>query len=448
MVLRIEDTDTDRHQATSEATIFEDLRWLGLDWDEGPDVGGDHGPYRQSERSELYREAGQRLLRAGRAYRCFCPSDGVTPYPGTCRGLDPEEATTRAGGGEPHAIRFAVVDPQSPADMVRFEDGLRGTIEFPTAELGDTVIVRQDGRPTYNFAVVVDDAAMAIDEVIRGDDHLSNTPRQVLLFDALGSPRPRFVHLPMVRGQDGSRLSKRHGAVSVGDYRERGYPAGGVVNALALLGWGPQDDEAILSVDELRERFSLSRVGRSPAAFDPEKFDWVCAQQIVRQDDGSLGDEIGQRLHRAGLLESATLDPDWQMLLVALVRPGLSRYTEIPERLQMLFDVGAGGETAVDGPLASAEGRSVAGALIEALEQASPVDGPGWKQVVATVKERSGQKGKALFQPIRLALTGRQHGPDLDRLVPAIVVGHRLNPQRVPSAVARIRGQLEQLGER
>lgn len=442
LILRVEDTDLDRHQQGAEEAIFEDLRWLGLDWDEGPDCGGPLGPYRQSERGEHYRAAARQLMEIERAYRCFCDGDGSSEdrrgagYPGTCRDLPRAEAEQRAEAGEPHALRFAMVDPENPRDEVIFNDGLRGSIAVPLAELADTVIVRRDGRPTYNFAVVVDDAAMEIDVVIRGDDHLSNTPRQVLMFDALKKQRPRFVHLPMVRGADGSRLSKRHGAVSVGAYREQGYPAAGVVNALALLGWGPQDNQSILSVEELCQRFGIDRVGRSPAAFDLEKFEWVCAQQIARMDDEQLGVELERQLESAGLIPEGPLDPGWRSMAIALVRPGLARFGEIPGRLRILFGDPEPSETE---SLLDDDGRRVAVLLAAALEATPPIDGPGWKEIVGTVKRQSGQKGKGLFQPMRLALTGCQQGPDLDRLVPAIVVGHRLWPGRIPSAAQRIR---------
>ena len=273
-VLRIEDTDIERSTAESERAIRDDLRWLGLDWDEGPDVGGPHAPYRQSERIADYAEAARSLLAAGKAYYCFCSADdlererrealatGQPPkYSGKCRANDPTAAADRVRAGETTALRFAVPAGRS----VTFRDLVRGEVTFETEVIGDPVILRSNGRPAYNFAVVVDDAAMEITHVVRGEDHISNTPRQILLYDALGLPSPAFAHLSLVLGSDHAPLSKRHGATSVAEFRDRGYLPEALVNYLALLGWSPGDSEELLDVTEMARRFELERVTHSAA---------------------------------------------------------------------------------------------------------------------------------------------------------------------------------------
>ena len=245
-VLRIEDTDVERSTRESEAAILRDLRWLGLDWDEGPDVGGSRGPYRQSERLHLYQSYAQELLGAGSAYYCFCSTAELEAerqaavaagrpvrYSGTCRQIPSEHAQARIAGGDRPAIRFRVPD----ISEVVFTDLVRGDVRFGADVIGDPVIIRGDGTPAYNFAVVVDDALMEVTHVVRGEDHISNTPRQILLYEALGFSPPAFAHLSLVMGPDHSPLSKLHGATSVAEFRAKGYLPEALVNYLALIGW-------------------------------------------------------------------------------------------------------------------------------------------------------------------------------------------------------------------
>src|SRR5712691_478368 len=283
-ILRVEDTDVERSTRESEAGILRDLRWLGLDWDEGPDVGGPRGPYRQSERLHLYQSYAKELLSADAAYYCFCSTAQLgaereeavaagrtARYAGTCRRLSRDQAAARIAAGERPAIRFRVPEAR---DVV-FTDIVRGDVRFHTDVVGDPVIVRADGHPAYNFAVVVDDALMEVTHVIRGEDHISNTPRQVLLNEALGFTPPEFAHLSLVMGPDHSPLSKRHGATSVAEFRSKGYLPEALVNYLALIGWAPGNDEELLPVEELARRFSLERVGHSAGVFDEEKLAWA-----------------------------------------------------------------------------------------------------------------------------------------------------------------------------
>src|SRR5438270_2243232 len=283
-ILRIEDTDAERSTRESEATILRDLRWLGLDWDEGPDLGGSHGPYRQSERLHLYQSYAKELLTGDAAYHCFCSTAQLDAdrqealaagrparYAGTCRRVSREDAAERIAAGERPAIRFRIPENR---DVV-FEDAVRGDVRFHTDVIGDPIIVRADGTPAYNFAVVVDDALMEVTDVMRGEDHISNTPRQVLLYEALGFTPPNFAHLALVMGPDHSPLSKRHGATSVAEFRAKGYLPEALVNYLALIGWSPGGGDELLPIDELARRFSLEAVGHSAGVFDEEKLAWV-----------------------------------------------------------------------------------------------------------------------------------------------------------------------------
>ena len=283
-VLRVEDTDVERSTRQSEAGIIEDLRWLGLDWDEGPDVGGSRGPYRQSERLALYQSYADRLIRSGTAYYCFCSAEALEAeraaaiaanrapkYPGTCRQIASAEAGARLGAGERAAVRFRV---SGERDVV-FADLVRGEVRVHTSIIGDPVLLRSDGTPAYNFAVVIDDALMGITHVVRGEDHVSNTPRQLLLYEALGLEPPAFAHVSLVLGPDHAPLSKRHGATSVAEFRARGYLPEALVNYLALIGWSPGGDEELLPIGELARRFSVADVGRSAGVFDPAKLAWA-----------------------------------------------------------------------------------------------------------------------------------------------------------------------------
>src|SRR5438552_938917 len=298
-ILRIEDTDAARSTRQSEDSILEDLRWLGLDWDEGPDVSGGCGPYRQSERLHLYTSYANELLSGGHAYYCFCSpqkldedrkrllSEGKPPrYDGTCRTVGPDEARRRIEAGERAVVRFRVPDQIE----VSFHDLVRGEVTFSTDVIGDPVLVRSDGRPAYNFAVVVDDALMEITHVVRGEDHISNTPRQILLYEALGFAPPKFAHLSMVMGPDHAPLSKRHGATSVGEFRAKGYLPEALVNYLALIGWSPGGNDELLPIDELARRVSLDAVGHSAGVFDEEQLAWANRHYLKLADPMRLAE--------------------------------------------------------------------------------------------------------------------------------------------------------------
>ncbi len=409
-VLRVEDTDAERSNPESERSILESLRWLGLDWDEGPDVGGPHGPYRQSERLALYREAADRLVAEGKAYPCFCSEErlaarreaakasGEDPqYDGGCGNLRPEEAAARAES-EPHTIRFRM-----PRRDIVVEDVVRGSVNFPAGMVGDFVLLRDGGLPVYNFACVVDDAAMEISHVLRGEDHLPNTIRQLVLYEALGAPVPVFAHLSMILGEDRSKLSKRHGAVAVESYREKGYPPAAFVNYLALLGWSPGDDREVMGLDELIEAFSLERLVKSGAVFDAAKLDWFAGLKIREEGAAALLPAARELLPE---------DDDARRLeKLSVVIDRIVCAADLPEQLAVFAD---------EAPVPDAEARewldraALFGALAEAISSIDgELTGQDFKAAVKAAGQAAGAKGKELFMPLRAALTGRTHGPDL-----------------------------------
>src|SRR5437588_8658702 len=346
-IFRIEDTDADRSTRESEASIVTDLRWLGLDWDEGPDVGGPRGPYRQSERLHLYQSYATELLNAGAAYHCFCTvaqleaerqealaAGRPARYAGTCRRITREQAEARIAAGERPAIRFRVPEER---DVV-FTDAVRGDVRFETDVIGDPVIVRADGHPAYNFAVVVDAALMEMTHVIRGEDHISNTPRQLLLYEALGFTPPTFAHLSMVLGPDHAPLSKRHGATSVGEFRAKGYLPEALVNYLALIGWSPGGNDELLPIDELARRFSLDAVGHSAGVFDEEKLAWANRHYLKLADPLRLAELSVPYFVEAGI----AVHPDARGLeflasAMPMASASVDRLDQVPGRLSFLF---------------------------------------------------------------------------------------------------------------
>src|SRR5947207_5802428 len=356
MILRIEDTDIERSDAAHEQQIYGDLKWLGLNWDEGPDVGGKFGPYRQSDRLEIYREHAERLLREAKAYLCFCSNEELEAerqraiaehrphvYSGKCRALAPDEAAKRRASGTPAAIRLRI--PEHP---IRFHDLVHGDVEFPNEVISDPIIMRSNGVPVYNYVVVIDDALMKITHVIRGDDHLSNTPKQVALYEALGWPVPEFAHLSTILGSDRERLSKRHGATSIANFREMGVLPEALANYLALLGWAPHGgDREIFSRDELIKEFRLERVTPSPAVFDMEKLYWLNRHYIKETPRERLltlalpffekelfGAEVSSA--QPSLHVSEPLKP-WFSKILDLVAPSVDRLDQLRERASMIF---------------------------------------------------------------------------------------------------------------
>jgi glutamyl-tRNA synthetase/nondiscriminating glutamyl-tRNA synthetase len=451
-ILRIEDTDVERSTRESERAILDDLRWMGLTWDEGIEAGGEYGPYRQTERLHVYRAHVVELLSRGAAYRCFCPPDqleadrqaalrdGRAPkYSGRCRDISREDARRRIENGEAAVVRFRVPEHR---DVV-FTDIVRGEVRFNTDVIGDPVLVRSDGVPAYNYAVVVDDALMGITHVIRGEDHISNTPRQLLLYEAFGWKPPAFAHVSLVMGPDHSPLSKRHGATSVKEFRDRGYLPEALNNYLALIGWSPGEGEELLPLGELARRFRLEDVGHSAGVFDEEKLAWVNRHYLKTAAPARLATLTVPYLKAAGWLGEATPEDEGYLeQLVPAVASSVDRLDQIPARLAFLFDYDAARALARPEIRAEAEAaRPVIEALAAELAWGSSlIDKDSFRAMAARIRAKTGQKGKALFHPIRLALTGEPDGLELDIAVPAMERGAQLAAsrlRRIPSAATR-----------
>lgn len=455
-VLRIEDTDAARSEPRFERQLVEDLSWLGLDWSEGIDRGGEYGPYRQTDRYDLYRRYAARLLDEDRAYRCFCSAAELeetrrlqlerreTPrYAGTCRRLPPDEIRERVGRGDPFTLRLRV-----RPGCVGFDDLVFGRIEIETSQVSDPVLVRSDGSPTYNFCCVVDDLLMRISHVVRGDGHLSNTHRQVLIYEALSAEPPRFAHLSTILGPDGQKLSKRHGATSIEDFRRRGYLPEALVNYLALLGWSPPEDgREVLALDEIREQFDLGRVQKSPAIFDTAKLDWMNRTWIIRTPGAELLPPASPFFVAAGLLpaESSPALDAWAGRVIDLVKTRVDHLDQLPEAAEVVYGADPPALDAdARAALAAPEGREVALDFVRRVEAGGALTPEGYRRIVGEVKSATGRKGRHLYHPIRAVLTGRGSGPDLETLAPLCDEGARLPlPRPVLSPAARARRILE-----
>jgi len=438
-VLRIEDTDFARSTREAEGSAVDDLRWLGLNWDEGPDAGGTHGPYRQSERLHIYRAHAVELMSRRQAYHCFC-SEGqlemdryqalrnMQPpkYVGRCRNISVDEARKRIDAGEPAVIRFRV--PEGDREIA-FDDLVRGRVSFMTDVIGDFVLVRSGGVPGYNFAVVVDDALMEISHVIRGEDHISNTPRQLLLYEAFGWTPPRFGHVPNVLGSDHSKLSKRHGATSMGEFRERGYLPEALANYLALIGWSPGENQELLPLDELARRFQIEDVGKSAGVFDPEKLAWVNRHYLKLADAQRLVELTLPFLERQTWIREPNAS-EFLARAIGIAAQSVDVLDQVTARLHFLFDYSATAALADPALRSEAiEARRVIAALAEETAKSGPLaDKETFRMMAARIRERTGAKGKALFHPIRLALTGEAEGLELDLAVPLVEQGAALPP--------------------
>jgi len=443
-ILRIEDTDVARSTEESMEAILVGMRWLGLTWDEGPDVGGPHAPYVQSERGALYREHAERLIASGHAYPCFCTKEELDAlreqaaarneifrYPGTYRDFDPAEARRRREAGEPHVIRF-----KTPGEGVTVvEDLVHGTVTFQNAGLDDFVLLKNDGGPTYNFACVVDDALMEITHVLRGDDHLSNTPKQMMIYEALGYALPRFGHIPMILGQDRSRLSKRHGATSVMAYDEDGYLAHGLRNYLARLGWAHGDDE-VFSMEDLIAKFSVEGINDTAAVFDPTKLKWLNGVWMRQTPADEMVDWCRQRWAERGWL-GARHTADWQVGVVKLLQERTQTLLELVEASAFCFET----PELVTLPESATKFLTAAAApaleslreRLAALEEWTPEAIEAVFRGLAAERE---VKLAAIIQPARVALTGSHVSPGMFET--AYLIGRELVVTRLEAAIARI----------
>ncbi|MDR3037347.1 MAG: glutamate--tRNA ligase, partial [Coriobacteriales bacterium] len=475
-ILRIEDTDPERSTPENTAQIIRSLRWLGLDWDEGPEVGGEKGPYLQTERFGLYQEALERLRERDAVYPCFCSAEELDArreaalaaknyagYDRSCRDIPRDEAAQRIEAGEPHTWRLKV--PLEHGDIV-VDDLVFGQTRFSITQLDDFILVRTDGTPTYNYVVSIDDALMGITHVIRGDDHLSNTPKQILVYEALGAPIPRFAHLSMILGSDGKRLSKRHGATSVEAYREEGYFPEALLNYLALLGWSLDGETTLFGADVLTRNFSLDRVSRNPAIFDETKLAWVNASILKQMGAPAFRTALLPYLQDLGLTREGVLtldndgtfqvrEPATHEAVAADVAHNRSWYEAIyplvAERAKTLAEVLPMTAYLFTGDTVPLDEKSVAKCLKvesadEVLTHALPLLGDpqlDWTAIaietaLRTLPEELGLKPKTVFQALRVAVCGNMVSPPLFESLELLGRAHTLaRVQRAQEVVER-----------
>jgi glutamyl-tRNA synthetase len=404
--------------------ILDGLRWLGLDWDEGQKVGGSSGPYFQSERLDRYRAMAAELVARGAAYYCYCSTEelkarreaaeqagGAWRYDRTCSALSADEVAAREREGRPRAIRVRV-----PEGSTSFTDLVRGAISFDGANIEDFIILRSDGHPTYQLSVVSDDVEMRITHVVRGDDHISNTPKQLILYRALGAPEPKFAHVPLILGPDKKRLSKRHGATSVTDYAERGYLPEAMTNFLALLGWSPgSGDREIFSRDELSDMFDLAGISGGNAVFNTEKLDWFNQQYLARLAPPELARRLKPYFEAAGLWQDAWLGDRhaWFFAVLELLTPRAKRLTDYVELGRFFFTDAIEYDAAALAKHVTAEMRAPIADLVAVLPGLETFDVGSIEGAIRSVAESRGVKASALIHTVRVALTGRTASPGL-----------------------------------
>ena len=424
-ILRIEDTDVERSSADMVTGILDSMKWLGLTWDEGPEIGGPHAPYFQSERLDLYRSAANALVAAHDAYFCYCRPEELKArremaevrglpgmYDRTCRWLTREEIAQREAAGQPRAIRFRVPDEGATT----FDDLVHGPITVDHANIEDFVVLRSDGYPTYHLSVVVDDVDMAITHVVRGDDHISNTPKQVLLYRAMGAPLPAFAHVPLILGPDKKRLSKRHGATSVGDYEEEGYLPEAMVNFLALLGWSPGTDREIFTRDELIAAFTLEGISGGNAVFGPDKLDWFNQQHLLRLSAAEIVRRVQPALQAAGLWRKAFASTDrvWIERVVDLLKPRARKLTDFVELLRpYVADPVERDPEAVSKYLTAPDLPAHLAAWSDVLRQVTPFDAATLEEALRALAGARGIKPAMLIHATRVAVIGQAVSPGL-----------------------------------
>ncbi|MCU0844038.1 MAG: glutamate--tRNA ligase [Spirochaetes bacterium] len=445
-VLRVEDTDMERSTRESEASILDDLRWLGIRWNEGPDAGGDFGPYRQSERFDIYKKYTDVLLAEKKAYHCYCSQDELEAmrreaseagrafvYPGKCRRLgDTERAALEAQGRKP-TVRFLVPDDET----VVINDHIKGRVVFESGNIGgDFIIVRSDGVPVYNYIVIIDDTLMKITHVVRGEDHLPNTPKQVLIARALGLPVPEYAHLSLVLGSDRSKLSKRHGITSVDVYRREGYLADALVNYLAMLGWAAESGEEILGVEEIARQIEMGNLARSAAVFDFQKLRWMNGMYIRACDLGKITDLFIPHLSDAGY-DVSGLDRSWLERVIDAVRGNCEVLSDVPRHAALFLDEIMEPDAEASAMLEEPDSKAV---IAEAyrLITGELNETTCAAELVGRIKKNTGMKGKKLFMPVRAMLTGSLHGPELDVTVP--ILGYEKCRKRIEYIHGRFAG--------
>lgn len=422
-ILRIEDTDKERTSRIFENNILEDLQWLSLDWDEGPEKGGEFGPYHQIERLDIYEKYLKKLLADGRVYPCYCTEDELEEerlrllsmrmmprYMGKCRNLTDDERKKLESGGRKAAFRFKV-----RPGPIAFDDLIRGIMKFEGESIGDFIIVRSNGIPAYNFAVVIDDHLMGITHVIRGEDHLSNTAIQMQIYGALGFDPPSFAHHSLILGKDRTKLSKRHGSVSVREFRKKGILPEALLNYLSLLGGNLAEEKEFASLDEIIDMFSLERAGKSGAIFDEGKLKWLNVMHIRSRGVDTLIELLQPFLEEAGY-DFNRVDRTWLHQVVDAVKDNIVTLHDIGGYLDMFVDEKYRVSEEAAEILRGSAATAVLKVLRDALTQTSTSHENFYSHVIHSVKETTGLKAKNLLMPIRAAITGRTSGPELEKI--------------------------------
>lgn len=449
-IIRIEDTDQKRNVAGGEENQLTYLRWLGVDWDESVDVGGPYGPYRQTERLDLYKARWTELIESGRAYYCYCTEEelaaererqislGLTPkYSGKCRNLTDGQRRVLEAEGRKASVRFRVPEGREYA----FTDLVKGDIRFSSDDFGDFVIVKQDGIPTYNYAVVIDDHDMRISHVLRGEDHITNTPRQLMVYEAHGWEPPVFGHMTLIVNEQRKKLSKRDESVIqfIEQYDELGYLPETLFNYISLLGWSPEGEQELFSREELIRIFDEKRLSKSPAVFDTEKLKWMNNQYIKQADPGRIAELCIPHLQKAGYLPAEPGESDIRFAheLSALYQEQLQCAADIVGLTELFFrEEPAFGEDGL-AVLAEPQVPGVLAAFLKQVEDAAELTAETAGAMLKAVQKETGAKGKGLFMPIRVALTGQTHGRDLNRTI--ALLGR-------DKVIRRLKDQLAKLG--
>ncbi len=429
-IIRIEDTDKKRNIAGGEESQLKYLKWLGMDWDESVDVGGEYGPYRQSERNDIYQTYYNQLLENGHAYKCYCTEAeieaereeqterGETPhYSGKCRHLTAEERAKLESEGREPSIRMVVPEGKT----FTFNDMVKGTVSFESEGMGDWVIIKKDGTPTYNFAVTIDDYLMKISHVLRGDDHISNTPKQLMVYEALGWEPPIFGHMTLIVNESRKKLSKRDESIIqfIEQYEELGYLPEALFNFITLLGWSPTGEEELYSKEEFIEIFDANRLSKSPALFDTNKLTWMNNQYMKKIEVDRVLELSMPHLVKAGRLSENLTEEEqqWAKSLVSLLQEKMSFGAEIVELSDMFFKEEAEFEEDAKEVLSGETVPQVLKAFSEELEKLENFKADEIKAAMKAVQKSTGQKGKNLFMPIRAAVSGQTHGPDLPQAI-------------------------------
>ena len=445
-LVRIEDTDLKRSTKESEENIKDSLKWLRMNWDEGIDVGGPHGPYRQTERLDLYKKEVQRLLDEGKAYYCYCSAEeleksrkaqldaGKTPiYDEHCRHLTEEEKAKYEAEGRKPVVRLKV----RKDGVFAFDDMVRGHVEFQAAGVGDFIIMKSDGIPVYNFAVVIDDAFMEVTHVIRAEEHLSNTPRQLAIYEALGYKPPKFGHISLILGEDHKKMSKRHGATSVTEYRNMGYLPEAVVNYLALLGWTPKGEQEIFTEEELIKQFSMKRVSSNDAVFDINKLNWINFQYMKKLDADQLYALIFPFLVKAGYVDAAVSEEkkDWLKKVIWFMKDHIYFAGQAADELRFFFeDMPELTDEDVLAIMKAETSGKLLKAFIEDLKALETFDQAEIKKCFNACMKAQGIKGKAAYEPTRIALTGATQGPGMFEMME--LFGREKTMDRLEAALA------------